>query len=36
MFMFRGLLLYIVVVIFHIYWCIRKPWSSSTIHLWYH
>jgi len=29
--MFRGLLLYTAVVIFHIYWCTRKPRFSSII-----
>ena len=29
--LFRWLLLYIVVAIFHIEWCIRKPLSSSSI-----
>ena len=29
--MFRGLVLYSAVVIFHIQWCTRKPWSSSII-----
>jgi len=31
MFIFRGLLLYTVVAIFHIEWCTRKPLSSSVI-----
>ena len=29
--MFRGLRLYTAVVIFYIYWCARKLWSSSII-----
>ena len=29
--MFRGLYLYSIIVMFHVEWCIRKPWSSSIM-----